>query len=104
MDWAGWAVFGVIATAGLTAVLMVAQLLGWTRMDIPLLLGTLVAKDPDRARVAGFFAHLGFGQFFALGYALAFSVLDSATVLLGAALGLLHGFVALAVIIPLLPG
>jgi len=35
MDWAGWAIFGLIATAILTAVLIGAQLAGLTRLDIP---------------------------------------------------------------------
>jgi uncharacterized membrane protein YagU involved in acid resistance len=104
MDWAGWAVFGLVATAGLTALMMIAQFVGWTRMDLSLMLGTIVTGDPDRARVVGFFAHLGFGQLFALGYALVFTLADSATLWLGGALGLLHGVIALAVIVPLLPG
>ena len=58
MDWAGWALFGLIATAALTAVMIAAQLAGLTRLDLPLVLGTLVTEDPDRARVAGFFIHL----------------------------------------------
>jgi hypothetical protein len=104
MDWAGWAVFGVAATAALTALLIAAQMAGLTRLDIPLLLGTIVTEDPDRARVAGFFLHLGFGQMFALGYALGFAVLGIATWWLGALFGLLHVAIALTVIIPLLPG
>jgi hypothetical protein len=31
------------------------QLAGTTRLDLPLLLGTIVTEDPDKARVAGFF-------------------------------------------------
>lgn len=54
VDWAGWALFGLIATAALTAVMITAQLAGLTRLDLPLLLGALVTDDPDRARVAGF--------------------------------------------------
>jgi uncharacterized membrane protein YagU involved in acid resistance len=104
MDWAGWAVFGVAATAVLTALLIAAQMAGLTRLDLPLLLGTIVTEDPDRARVAGFFLHLGFGQMFALGYALGFAVLGIATWWLGALFGLLHVAIALTVIIPLLPG
>jgi hypothetical protein len=104
MDWAGWAVFGVAATAALTALLIGAQLAGLTRLDIPLLLGTLFAEDPDRARVLGFFVHLFFGQLFALGYALGFAVLDTATWWLGAVFGLFHVALALTAIIPLLPG
>ena len=104
MDWAGWAVFGVAATAALTALLIVAQMAGLTRLDIPLLLGTFLTEDPDRARVFGFFLHLGFGQMFALGYAFGFAVLGIATWWLGAFFGLLHVGLALTAIIPLLPG
>jgi hypothetical protein len=104
MDWAGWAVFGLLATAALTAVMIAAQLAGLTRLDLPLVLGALVAEDPDRARVAGFFVHLAVGQAFALGYAATFTLVDRATWWLGAMLGLLHAAVALVALLPLLPG
>lgn len=104
MDWAGWALFGVIATAALTAVMIAAQMAGLSRLDIPLLLGTIVTEDPDRARVAGFFIHLGAGEVFALGYAATFALLNRATWWLGALLGLLHAAVALTVVVPLLAG
>lgn len=104
MDWVGWGVFGLVATAALTAVMTSAQLAGLTRLDLPLVLGALVTEDPDRARVAGFFIHLGFGQLFALGYATVFALLDGATWWLGGLLGLLHVAVALTVLLPLLPG
>lgn len=104
MDWAGWALFGLIATSALTAVMIAAQMAGLTRLDIPLVLGTLVTADPDRARLAGFFIHLAMGQCFALGYAATFALLDYASWWLGALLGLLHVAIALTVILPLLPG
>lgn len=104
MDWAGWAIFGLIATTALTAVMMTAQMAGLTRLDIPLMLGTLAYADPDRARVAGFFIHLANGQAFALGYAAAFAAVGRSTWWGGAMLGALHGAVALLVIVPLLPG
>jgi hypothetical protein len=104
MDWAGWALFGVIATTALTAVMITAQLAGLTRLDLPLVLGTVVTPDPDRARVAGFFIHLVVGMGFALGYAATFALLHSATWWLGGLLGLLHVAVALMVLLPLLPG
>jgi hypothetical protein len=104
MDWAGWAIFGLIATAALTAVMIAAQLAGLTRLDLPLMLGTLVVADPDRARVAGFFIHVVNGQGFALGYAAVFALNGEATWWAGGLLGLLHGAVALLIIVPLLPG
>lgn len=104
MDWSGWAIFGLIATAALTAVMTGAQLAGRTRLDLPLMLGTIVVADPDRARVAGFLVHLVNGQAFALGYAAVFHATGDATWWAGALLGVLHGAVALLVIVPLLPG
>jgi hypothetical protein len=104
MDWAGWAIFGLIATAVLTAVMIGAQMGGFTRLDVPLMLGTLVVADPDRARVAGFVIHLVNGQVFALGYAAVFAVAGQSAWWAGGLLGVLHGAVALLVIVPLLPG
>ncbi len=105
MDWGGWAVFGLLATTALTAVLILAQLAGLTRMDLPMMLGTLVVDDPDRARVVGFFLHLAMGQVFGFGYAVVFALVDRAGWQLGLALGLVHALVALTVLVPaLLPG
>ena len=104
MDWAGWALFGLVATAALTAVMIMAQLAGLTRLDLPLLLGTIVTEDPDRARVAGFFLHLVIGQGFALGYAASFWLLERASWWLGGLFGLLHVAVSLTIFVPLLEG
>jgi hypothetical protein len=104
MDWAGWALFGLVATTALTACMIAAQMVGLTRLDLPLLLGTIVTEDPDRARAAGFFIHLGIGEGFAFGYAASFALLDRATWWLGGLLGLLHAAVALTVLVPLLAG
>jgi hypothetical protein len=104
VDWVGWAVFGLVATTGLTAVMMAAQLAGRTRLDLPLMLGTMTTEDPDRARVAGFAVHLGVGQVFALFYAAGFAALHRSDWSLGVVFGLAHAAVALAVLVPLLPG
>ncbi len=84
--------------------LVLSQLGGLTRMDLPMMLGTLVVDDPDRARVIGALIHLGIGQVFAIGYAAVFALVGHAGSELGAALGLLHAVVALTVLVPLLPG
>ena len=104
IDWGGWATFGLGATVALTTTMLSAQVAGLSRMDLPMMLGTMFSEVPDRARVIGFFVHLVNGQLFALLYAAAFSVLDLATWWLGAAFGIFHGLVALIVIVPLLPG
>jgi hypothetical protein len=103
VDWSGWALFGLIATAALTAAMITAQLAGLTRLDFPLVLGTIFTEDPDKARIAGFFLHLAIGQGFALGYAATFALVHQASWWLGALLGLLHVAVALTVLLPLVP-
>jgi uncharacterized membrane protein YagU involved in acid resistance len=104
MDWGGWAVFGFVATLALTAIMVLAQLGGVTRMDIPMMLGTIFVEDPDKARVVGFLIHLLNGQFFALFYAGAFALMGKADWWVGALFGAFHGLAAMAVIVPLLPG
>jgi hypothetical protein len=104
VDWVGWAVFGFGATVLLTSIMAGAQLAGWTRVDIPYLLGTIVVTDPDRARVVGFLMHLVNGQVFGLFYAVAFALLGRATWWWGSLFGLFHGLVAVGVLVPLVPG
>jgi hypothetical protein len=104
IDWAGWAAFGFVATVALTALMVGAQLAGLTRMDIPMMLGTMFVEDSDRARVVGFLVHLLNGQIFALLYAIGFALLESANWWLGSLFGALHGLAALTLIVPLLPG
>lgn len=104
MDWIGWAVFGLGATLALTALMVVAQLTGLTRMGIPMVLGTMFIEDPDRARVLGVALHIVSGYLFALVYVFAFAALDLATWWLGALFGAFHGLVALVLILPLTPG
>jgi hypothetical protein len=94
----------MVATTGLTAAMIFAQLAGRTRLDLPLMLGTIATEDPDRARVAGFVIHLGIGQLFALFYAAGFAALDRSEWWLGAIFGLAHAAIALTVLVPLLPG
>lgn len=103
MDWSGWALFGLVATVLLTAVIVGAQLAGLTRLDIPLMLGTLLTGDPDRARFFGFFLHLAMGQLFALFYTAGFAALGRNGWWLGTGFGLVHAAVAGTVLVPLLP-
>ena len=104
MDWPGWAVFGLAATVTLTAIMVGAQLAGLSRMDLPLMLGTLFTDRPDRARFIGFLVHLVNGQLFAIVYAAAFTLLDRAGWWLGGLFGAFHGVAALVVFVPLMAG
>lgn len=103
VDWQGWLTFGFVATAVLSAILVGAQLGGQTRMDLVTMLGTLVTDDLDRARFPGLLIHFAIGQFFALFYASAFALIGRSGWLLGSAFGLVHGLLALTLLIPILP-
>jgi hypothetical protein len=81
---------GFVGTLVLTTVLRFAQVAGVTRMDIPLLLGTVFTEDRSRASVIGYALHFVNGQVFALGYAAIFYAVGQAGWLFGMALGLVH--------------
>ena len=93
---------GFVGTIVLTSGLRVAQELGWTRMDIPLLLGTVFTDDRDRATVIGVAVHFLNGLLFALGYYAIFRAVDQAGWLFGAALGVVHAALAGGVLVTLL--
>jgi hypothetical protein len=81
---------GFVGTLVLTTTLRLTQVLGLSRMDIPLLLGTVFSGDRKRASVIGYFLHFLNGLIFSLGYAAIFLAVDQAGWLFGALLGLVH--------------
>ena len=85
---------GAVGTILLTSGLRVAQEVGWTRMDIPLLLGTVFTDRRGRASVIGYVVHFVNGLVFALAYYAVFRAVGHAGWLFGAALGLVHAFLA----------
>jgi hypothetical protein len=85
---------GVVGTVVLTTGLRLAQELGITRMDIPLLLGTVFTAHRSRANVIGYFLHFANGLLFALAYYAIFRAVGHAGWAFGAALGLVHGLFA----------
>ena len=85
---------GLVGTVVLTSSLQLAQSLGLTRMDLPLLLGTIFSTDRDRANVLGYAIHFANGLGFALLYAFVFFAVGSAGWLFGAGLGIVHALFA----------
>ena len=82
---------GLVGTVVLTTGSRLAQQLGWTRMDIPLLLGTVFTAERGRAMAIGYAIHFANGLLFALAYGLLFEATGSAGWLFGLALGAAHG-------------
>jgi hypothetical protein len=100
----GAIVGGFLGTVVLTTILRGASELGWTRMDLPFLLGTALTPDRVRAKVVGYGLHFVFGLFFALIYYAVFAVVDRGGVVFGALLGLVHAlFAGTALVSILLP-
>ena len=103
MIW-GAIVGGFLGTVVLTTILRGASELGWTRMDLPFLLGTALSPDRVRAKVVGYALHFVFGLLFALIYYAVFAVVDRGGVAFGALLGSVHAlFAGTALVSILLP-
>jgi hypothetical protein len=99
-----WLVWGFAATVLLTTVLAGMQGFGFTRMNLPFLLGTMVTPDRDRAKAIGIAIHAVNGWIFALLYFAIFHATGHASAAFGAAVGVVHGAFVMAVALPALPG
>jgi hypothetical protein len=82
---------GLVGTVVLTTGSRLAQELGWTRMDIPLLLGTIFSSERGRATAIGYAIHFANGLLFSLAYGLVFEATDQAGWFFGLLLGAVHG-------------
>jgi hypothetical protein len=92
----------VVGTIVLTSALRLAQELGYTRMDIPLLLGTVFTDRRGPASVIGYVIHFANGLVFALAYYAVFRAVSHAGWLFGAALGVVHAALAGGVLVTVL--
>lgn len=104
MNFPGILLAGFAATIVLSTTMAAGQGLGFTRMSIPFLVGTIFTPARDRAMVVGFLVHSLNGLIFAVLYALIFDALENATWWLGAGIGLVHALFVLTVGMTLLPG
>jgi hypothetical protein len=95
--------WGFVATMVMTTIMQAGQQLGLSRMSLPFVVGTMFSGNRDRAMVLGLLVHIVGGWLFACVYAFAFESWHHAGLLLGAAAGLLHGFVVLVALAPVLP-
>lgn len=104
MSFAAWALGSFAATTVLTTLLAAAQGLGLTRMSLPLLLGTLVTGQRDRAKVLGLAIHFAAGWVFALVYLGIFRAWGGGGVVRGLVTGAVHAAFVLTVALPVYPG
>jgi hypothetical protein len=104
MNWGSWFLWGFVATILLSTISASAQGLGITRMNLPYLLGTMVTPNRDRAKLYGFFMHLGSGWAFSLIYIFIFESLGAAGWWRGMLIGLMHGLFVLVLVMSVMPG
>lgn len=103
MNVGSWLLWGFVGTVVLTMLMVVAQAIHVTRMNIPYLLGTMLTPNRDRAKLYGFFVHLVNGWVFSIVYVAAFHAWGAANPLRGAAIGFVHASFVLTAGLPLLP-
>ena len=81
-----------------------SQGLGYTRMNLPYMLGTMFTPNRDRAKLLGFGIHLLNGWIFSLIYVSAFHAWGEATWWRGALIGFVHASFVLTVGMRFMPG
>jgi uncharacterized membrane protein YagU involved in acid resistance len=96
-------IWGFAATAALSGVMFGAQRLGYSRLSLPFLIGTLFTGERSSANAAGLVVYLLGGWLFAFVYYFVFASIGRTGWWLGALLGAAHGFVLLVMLLPLLP-
>lgn len=96
-------IFGFAATIILTSVMAASLGLGLTRMDIPLMLGSMFTPDRDLAKVLGFGLNLVNGWIFALFYLALLRGTHQVNGWAGMATGLMQSCFVLLVALPALP-
>lgn len=103
MNWGSIALWGFVGTIVLTSIMAAAQQLRLTRMSLPLMLGTMLTSNRDRAPLLGIGFHLMNGWIFALLYALVFESWGRTSWWLGMGNGLVHASFVLLVGMQMLP-
>ena len=96
-------IWGLIATAAMSGIQFGAQRLGYSRLSLPFLIGTMFTGERAAANVAGMVFYLLGGWLFAFIYYFIFAGLGHAGWWVGALVGVAHGLVLLVALLPLLP-
>jgi hypothetical protein len=96
-------VWGFAATAALSGVMFGAQRLGYSRLSLPFLIGTMFTGERSAAHALGLVFYLMGGWLFAFVYYFIFASIGRTGWELGLLLGAVHGAVLLVMLLPLLP-
>jgi hypothetical protein len=96
-----WSAFGggFIGTLVMTTLLRAAAEVGFTRMDLPFLLGTAVTDNRRKAKALGYLFHFLLGIVFALLYGAFFAAIGRNSWWLGALVGIVQAFFTATVLV-----
>jgi hypothetical protein len=95
-------VWGLIATLVMTAVLFIGQNVGWSRLNMPYLLGAFFTASRHESNVLGFMLYMLGGWLFAFLYYIVFSVVGASNWWIGGITGFVHTLLLLALALPML--
>lgn len=104
IHWAYWIFWGFVASLALVTTESIIQGLGFTRLNLPLILGAAITPNRDRARALGVALHILMGWLFSLFYVIAMNFLGGPTWYRGVAIGLCHALAICVVGWQALPG
>lgn len=93
---------GFLGTLVLSTILRAASELGFTRMDLPFLLGTAITENRRRAKVYGYIIHFLNGLGFAVLYGICFAAVGRSNWWLGAIVGAQHALFTSTVLVNVL--
>ena len=102
-DIIGILIWSFVATAALSGVMSGAQRLGYSRLSLPFLIGTLFTGERSAANASGLVVYALGGWLFGFVYYFVFASIGHAGWELGALVGALHGVVLLVMLLPTLP-
>ena len=88
--------WGFAGTSILTTIMAVSKPLGFSRMDLPFLLGAIFTANRNRAPLYGFLTHLCIGWLFSIIYSIAFKNAGLYTWWFGLSIGFVHGIFVLS--------
>ena len=95
---------GVIGTLAMATIMKAASEFGLSRMDLALLLGTVVTANRRKARAFGYVFHFLIGIAFAVAYGGFFAIIGRSSWQMGILLGALHAiFISTVLVSVLLP-
>ena len=104
IHWEHWIFWGFVASMALVSVESIAQSIGITRLNLPLILGLGFTPDRDRARALGVGLHVVIGWGFSFIYLIAMQFLGGPTWYHGAIVGLAQALVICVIGWQVLPG